>query len=30
VPDPWGILPVAGGVMSMLNIMSTNAGGGNN
>ena len=22
-PDPWGILPVIGGVLSMLNILST-------
>ena len=29
-PDPYGILPIMGGVFSMLNVMSTNAGGGNN
>tara|TARA_B110000285_G_C15001225_1_gene551535 strand:+ start:575 stop:949 length:375 start_codon:yes stop_codon:yes gene_type:complete len=29
-PDPYGILPIMGGLFSMLNIMSTNAGGGNN
>ena len=29
-PDPYGILPILGGLFSMLNIMSTNAGGGNN
>ena len=28
-PDPTGILPVLGGVFSLLNIMSTNTGGGN-
>lgn len=28
-PDPYGILPILGGVFSMLNVMSTNAGGGN-
>ena len=28
-PDPTGILPVIGGVLSMLNIMSTSTAGGN-
>jgi hypothetical protein len=28
-PDPTGILPVLGGMMSMLNIMSTSSAGGN-
>lgn len=28
-PDPLGILPVIGGIFSMLNILSTSAGGGN-
>ena len=26
-PDPYGILPILGGVFSMLNILSSNAGG---
>jgi membrane protein insertase Oxa1/YidC/SpoIIIJ len=26
-PDPYGILPILGGAFSMLNILSTNAGG---
>jgi len=29
-PDPTGILPLFGGLFSLLNIMSTNSGGGNN
>jgi len=28
-PDPTGILPVLGGVLSMLNILSTSTAGGN-
>jgi membrane protein insertase Oxa1/YidC/SpoIIIJ len=28
-PDPTGILPVLGGILSMLNIMSTSTAGGN-
>ena len=29
-PDPYAILPILGGIFSMLNMLSTNAGGGNN
>lgn len=28
-PDPTGILPIVGGLFSMLNVMSTNTSGGN-
>lgn len=28
-PDPTGILPIVGGVFSMLNVMSTNTAGAN-
>jgi len=28
-PDPTGVLPIVGGVFSLLNVMSTNTGGGN-
>ena len=26
-PDPYGVLPILGGLFSMLNILSSNAGG---
>ena len=28
-PDPTGILPIMGGIFSLLNVMSTNTSGGN-